>query len=215
MSLAFRRSWLLLIVILLVTVGLRARLGGAPTVPLRQPLAMFPDQVANWTLIGQPALSHDVVQVLDADDYMVRNYARRNGEQAQLFVAYYRSQKAGESMHSPKNCLPGSGWEPTVVDTVPLQAGPPGARVNRYVVEKDGDRALVLYWYQAQSRIIANEYLGKVYLVWDAIREGRRDGAIVRVLVPMSPTESVATATQEALSLANPSLPLLKRFLPS
>jgi EpsI family protein len=205
---------MLLIVLLLITVGVRTRLGASPAVNLEQPLALFPNQVGTWRLVGQPALSADVVHVLDADAYMVRNYATPRGQQAQLFVAYYRSQQAGESMHSPKNCLPGSGWEPIQNDEVALAAGPAGAMANRYVVENSGNRALVLYWYQAQSRIIANEYFGKVYLVWDAMRHGRRDGAIVRVLVPMDPGQSVAAATSAALSLANPSLPLLRQFLP-
>src|SRR6185312_3812618 len=104
----------------------------------------------------------------------------------------------GESMHSPKNCLPGAGWEPIQSDLVPLPAAGPGVEVNRYVVEKEGDRDLVLYWYQAQGRIIAREYWGKLYLVWDAMRQGRRDGAIVRVLVPMGTHETVEAATQQA-----------------
>ena len=207
-----RRHWLLLMLLLLATFGVRARLGASPVVPLRQPLAQFPNQVGPWTLESQPALTPDVIGVLKADDYMIRNYATARGHQAQLFVAYYRTQNAGESMHSPKNCLPGSGWEPIQSDYIHLAAGP---EINRYVVENGGDRDLVLYWYQAQGRIIASEYWGKIYLVWDAMREGRRDGAIVRVLVPMLPNQSVAAATQEALTLANPSLPLLSHFLPN
>lgn len=209
-----RRHWLLLVLLLLVTFAVRVRLGGAPAMPLMRPLAEFPAHVADWNLTGQPALSADVLGVLRADDYMVRNYATPRGRQAQLFVAYYRTQRAGESMHSPKNCLPGAGWAPIQSDLVALPGAAAGTMINRYVIQKDGDRNLVLYWYQAQGRIIASEYWGKAYLVWDAMREGRRDGAIVRVLVPMQSPESVATATQEALSLATPSLALLRGFLP-
>jgi EpsI family protein len=203
-----------LIVLLLATFGVRTRLGASPLVPLTKAFDSFPDQVGAWHLQGQSVLGADVLGVLRADDYMARSYAGPGGQQAQLFVAYYRSQRAGESMHSPKNCLPGSGWEPVVNDEVPLAAGGHGAMINRYVVENSGDRALILYWYQAQGRIIANEYWGKAYLVWDAMRNGRRDGAIVRVWVPMSAGQTVASATSEALSLANPSLPLLRHFLP-
>jgi len=209
-----RHAWLLLIVLLLATFGVRTRLGASPLVRLTKPFDSFPDQVGTWHLQGQAVLSADVLGVLKADDYMVRDYARPGGQQAQLFVAYYRSQHAGESMHSPKNCLPGSGWEPVMSDEVPLAAGGHGAMINRYEVENAGDRAMILYWYQAQSRIIASEYWGKAYLVWDAMRNGRRDGAIVRVWVPMSDRQTVASATSEALSLANPSLPLLRHFLP-
>ncbi|MGH9393283.1 MAG: exosortase C-terminal domain/associated protein EpsI [Terriglobales bacterium] len=209
-----RRHWLLLTLILVATFVVRLRLGASPIVPLRQSLDRFPAQVGTWHLTDQPALSADVLSVLKADDYMIRDFAADNGRQAQLFVAYYRTQHAGDSMHSPKNCLPGSGFAPILSDQVPLAAGGPGAMINRYVVEKGGDRDMVLYWYQAQGRIIASEYWGKLYLVWDAMREGRRDGAIVRVLVPMGSNDTVAGATERALSLANPSLPLLSNFLP-
>src|SRR6185437_6542537 len=162
-----RRHWLVLTLVLLATFAVRARLGGSPVVPLRQPLEQFPATVGPWHLTTQPALSADVLGVLKADDYMVRNYATAGGDQAQLFVAYYRSQRAGESMHSPKNCLPGAGWEPILSDEIPLASAPPGTMINRYVVENEGNRDVVLYWYQAQGRIIASEYWGKIFLVWD------------------------------------------------
>jgi EpsI family protein len=214
MTARMRRHWLLLSVLLLATLGVRARLSHAAVVPLREPLALFPNQIGPWQLVSQPAMTKDEIAVLKADDYMVRNYATRSGKVAQLFVAYYRTQHAGDSMHSPKNCLPGSGWEPIQSDLVPLAAAPAGTMVNRYVVENSGDRDLVLYWYQAQGRIIASEYWGKIYLVWDAMRENRRDGAIVRVLVPMTENQTVAAATKTALDMANRSMPLLSHFLP-
>ena len=214
MSAQSRRHWLLLAVLLLATFGVRSRLGASPTVQLQQPLAQFPSAVAGWTLENQPSMTSDVLGVLKADDYLLRNYRNAQGQQANFFVAYYRSQHAGEAMHSPKNCLPGSGWEPILDDTVPLAAAGPGVAINRYVVENSGDRQLVLYWYQAQDHVIASEYVTKAFLIWDSMRTGRRDGAIVRVVVPMAPGESFDAATQRALSFANPSLPLLNHFLP-
>jgi EpsI family protein len=214
MSAQSRRHWLLLAIILLATFGVRARLGASPTVPLQQPLERFPATVGSWKLESQPQMSSDVLAVLKADDYLLRNYHNAQGQQANFFVAYYRSQRSGEAMHSPKNCLPGSGWEPILDDTVPLAAAGPGVAINRYVVENSGDRQLVLYWYQAQDHIIASEYMTKAFLIWDSMRSGRRDGAIVRVVVPMAPGGSFDSATQRALSFANPSLPLLAHFLP-
>jgi EpsI family protein len=214
MSAQTRRHWLLLAVILLATFGVRARLGALPTVPLAQPFANFPHRLGAWVLVNQPALTDDVLTVLKADDYMLRNYVTTGGQMGNLFVAYYRSQHAGDSMHSPKNCLPGSGWEPVESDTVSLPAAGKQVDINRYVVENQGDRQLILYWYQAQEKVIASEYMGKAYLVWDAMRHRRRDGAIVRIVVPMSENETVATATQRALSLADPSFVQLQHFLP-
>lgn len=206
-----RRHVLLLAVVLLATFGVRARLGTSPSIPLQRNFDSFPARFAGWTLVSQPALAPDVLAVLKADDYMVRNYVNASGREAQLFVAYYRNQKSGESMHSPKNCLPGSGWEPIVNDRISLANG---AQVNRYVVENSGDREMVLYWYKDQQRTIASEYWGKFYLVWDSMRTGRRDGAIIRVLVPMTAQETIADGTRLALALANPSSALLQQFLP-
>ncbi|MGH9414661.1 MAG: exosortase C-terminal domain/associated protein EpsI [Terriglobales bacterium] len=209
-----RHRWLLLGIVLLATFGIRTRLGTAPSVTLHQGFASFPAQVGKWTLASQPALSSEVVAVLQADDYMVNDYTDAQGQQAQLFVAYYRSQQAGDSMHSPKDCLPGAGWEPIRSDTVALTAAGPQATINRYLVERDGQQELVLYWYQAQEHIIASEYWGKVLLVWDAMRHGRRDGAIVRVVVAKGANEPLTLATRQALSLANPGWRALRRFLP-
>lgn len=210
-----RRHWLLIALLLIATFGVRDRLGASPSVPLRESLNAFPDQVGTWRLISQPAMTDDVVQVLNADDYTLRIYQNPAGAQAQFFVAYYRTQRAGESMHSPKNCLPGAGWEPIQSDTIPFPAAGGDVHINRYVVEKGTDRDLALYWYQAQGRIIASEYAGKFYLIWDAMRTGRRDGAIVRVLLPLGPHETIDGATREGLSLANPALPMLNHFLPN
>lgn len=211
MSALARRRWLALSLLLLASFAASVRLQGHTATPLRQPLSQFPNTLPGWQLVDQPALTPDVLAVLKADDYMDRDYRDAAGAEASLFVAYYRAQHAGDAMHSPKNCLPGGGWEPILNDTVALADG---RSINRYVVENSGDRAMVLYWYQAQSRIIASEYAVKAFLVWNGMRTGRRDGAIVRVLAPMAPYESVPDATRLALSLANASLGPLQQFLP-
>jgi EpsI family protein len=154
--------------------------------------------------------------VLAADDYIMRSYRNASGQSADLFIAYYKAQMAGESMHSPKNCLPSFGWGP--IETGRVQLGTDGAGrpiwVNRYVVEKGGQRALVLYWYQAHGRVIASEYWGKIYLVWDALRSRRRDGALVRVTVSVTEPNEIGAPTAAALNLARSILPDLPRFLP-
>lgn len=214
------RKLIVITVVLAATLGLRTWLAAAPEVPTRLPLADFPSKISSpqgpWSLVSQERVTPDVLSVLKADDYLLRTYGNGAGVQAGFFVAYYRSQKAGDAMHSPKNCLPGAGWEPIMNDRVPIAIGANGQPelVNRYVVENEGNRMLVLYWYQAQGRIIASEYLGKVYLVWDALSQHRRDGALVRVTLPMAYGEDPQTATQTALSLAQGTLAQLGAFLP-
>jgi EpsI family protein len=166
-------------------------------------------------MTDERTIKDDVQAVLKADDSLTRIYQNPRGEYAELFIAYYRVQRAGESMHSPKNCLPGSGWIPITNDIVKMtDASGKVAGINRYVIEKDGYRSLVLYWFQSQGRVIASEYWGKFYLVADALRTGRRDGAIVRVVVPMDQGTDPKSATAQGLEFARAISGNLPRFLP-
>jgi EpsI family protein len=204
-------------VVLLVTVSLRTWLAATPAVPLREPLANFPDQMAEWGLVQEDKIDDETLSILKADDYIERTYQNSAGQSAGLFIAYYRNQHAGETMHSPEHCLPGSGWLPVQHDQISLGTDAAGRPmlVNRYVVEKDGERALVLYWYQENGRIIASEYWGKIYMIWDTIRTGRRDGAIVRITVPVPANGDSGQALPGARGLATTCLSFLTRFLPA
>jgi EpsI family protein len=168
-------------------------------------------------MVSTDSLDSDVEGVLKADDYLLRRYRDSNGQVVDFFIAYYRAQQAGESMHSPKNCLPGAGWVPIINDTAVLTKSVNGGnvKVNRYVIEKDGDRALAIYWYQENGRVIANEYAGKFYLIWDSLKTGRRDGAIVRVFVPVNRSKNPEQALNTALDFARTIQPQLPAFLPN
>lgn len=193
----------LICIVLIATFGVRTWLSATPKLPSHRSFAEFPQELGDYRLIESRSIDSDVQAVLKADDYVVRWYKGPKGNVAEVFVAYYAVQKAGESMHSPKNCLPGAGWEPILTDRVTI-SGPKGpVEVNRYVVEKGASRTLILYWYHSGQRIYASEYWGKAYLVADSARTGRRDGAIARVAFPLSKDESVDAATQEAARLAS------------
>jgi EpsI family protein len=210
------RRVLVVTAILMFTVGLRKWLAAAPAVPLRQTLTAFPVQLGGWELSREEVIPSRLLEFLKADDYLLRTYHNGAGQQAQLFVAYYSTQRAGESMHSPKNCLGGWGWEPLQSDRTVVGTDARGRpiSVNRYLVERDGKRTLLLYWYQAHGRIIPSEYAGKIYLVWDAVRLGRRDGAIVRITAQVDAASHSETASNAAVDLARTCLPYLPKFLP-
>jgi EpsI family protein len=121
-------------------------------------------------------------------------------------------------MHSPLNCLPGAGWSPVSFRRMDIDVPANGSverriNVNRYVIEKGVDRQLVLYWYQAHGRVVASEYWGKFYLVLDAIRTNRTDGALVRIVAPIRSSEDDAEA--QAVAFAQALFPLLGKYLPS
>jgi EpsI family protein len=133
-------------------------------------------------------MDQDVKDTLRADDYLTRDYVEAPGRIANLFVAFFRSQRAGQTPHSPKNCLPGSGWVWTVSDTIPIAVSGRAApiEINRYVVSKGEERAVVLYWYQSRDRVVASEYQAAAFVAWDALRYNRTDTALVRVVVPVA-----------------------------
>lgn len=157
-------------------------------VPAAPPLANFPSYIQGWEMIQNLPLEAEVLDVLKADDTLNRVYARPAlSEEASLFIAFFKTQRYGQAPHSPKNCLPGSGWEPVETGMVPITV--PGRTKpitsNRYVVAHGDEKSVVLYWYQSHGRVIASEYLAKFWLVADAIRYHRSDTALVRVVIPV------------------------------
>ncbi len=169
------------------------------SMPLRKSFDQFPVQVAGWSGRDLPGMSEREKRVLGADDYLYRVY-ERGGIQLELFIAYYRSQESGDTLHSPKNCLPGAGWEPVAAEVVsiPRSSSHDSFEVNHYLIRKENLEQDVLYWYQASGRVFASEYWGKLCLVWDAITKNRTDGALIRVsAVRLGPGDTRLRAMKE------------------
>jgi EpsI family protein len=175
---------------------------------LSQPLSTLPEEIGGWASVKDGKLDEQTEAVLSASDYLYRVY-RKDGKQVDMFMAFYAMQRAGEAMHSPKNCLPGSGWEIWNYDTVELPVEGETVEVNKYWIQRGRDRMLVLYWYQNGERVIASEYSAKAYLVWDALRTGRTSGSIVRVTVADSPD-----AEEAGRKFAADLIPLVRNVLP-
>lgn len=159
-----------------------------------QPLSQLPHNIGDWQGQEQP-LPPDVLQATGVSDYSNRFYVASGKPPVEVYVGYYASQKTGDTMHSPKNCLPGAGWEP--VSSRYVTVSPPGQApmvVNEYVIQKDDKKQLVFYWYQGRGRVIASEYAGKFWMVADAISRNRTDGALVRLVTPIRDDEDAARA---------------------
>jgi EpsI family protein len=162
-------------------------------------------------------LDKETLDVLKADDILSRVYHdNQNGESATLFVAYFETQRTGKTPHSPKNCLPGTGWTPSqsgIIDiSVPGRTKP--IPVNRYVVSRGQNQSVVLYWYQARDRVIASEYYAKIYTVADSIRYNRSDTSLVRVVVGVDNGDTQG-ALNTAISFVQAIFQPLKQYLPS
>lgn len=185
-------------------------------VPPRQPLSSLPTQIDGWKGTDD-TLDEQTLDILGHPEYIVRTYLDTGDQDPwiDLFIAYYPTQRAGETPHTPAHCLPGAGWVPTQRQVVVLK-GPDGSSfpVNRYVVSKGMDRQLALYWFQAHGRVVASEYLLKYYLVSDSIRLHRSDGALIRLMTPMYEGESADAAQARLMKLGNQFLPLLNNYIP-
>jgi EpsI family protein len=189
---------------------------GNEVIAPRPPLASFPAKLGGWTGADVP-IPQDALQVLGPGDFLLRLYSNQARMQpdVDLFLAYFPSQRTGDTIHSPKHCLPGAGWLPVESSRITLSL--PGRApflANHYVIAKGGDRQLVLYWYLAHDRIVASEYWAKFYLVADAIRMNRSDGSLVRFTTAITGGESADAAQQRLLAFAGNVVPLLNDYVP-
>ncbi|MGC8793779.1 MAG: exosortase C-terminal domain/associated protein EpsI [Bryobacteraceae bacterium] len=184
-------------------------------VPLARPLAEFPVDVAGWRMVAEFPIEEEVEALLKADQTLNRVYEDpRTGAVLNFFVAYFRSQRAGATTHSPRVCLPGSGWQAR--ETKLVRVALPGGRtitVNRWLVSRDTNRSVVLYWFQTSRRVVANEYWNKFYLMLDSIRYRRSDATFVRIVSPVG-EQGEPAAEQAALRMAADFFDPLRSFLP-
>jgi EpsI family protein len=203
--------------IALTAILLQAR-GRVETIAPRPPLASFPSKLGEWNSKDLP-LDPDSLAVLGPGDFLLRGYhsvaAQSQAPYVDFFIAYFPSQRSGDTIHSPKHCLPGSGWSPDENTIVTISfAGHAPFPANRYVISRGAERKLVLYWYWAHDRGVASEYWAKYYMVKDAIQMNRSDGALVRITTEMIPGESAKSAEQRLRPFTAEVVPLLNTYIP-
>src|ERR1700730_7707039 len=203
------------VVVALTALLLQAR-GHSEIIPQHLPLASFPAQLGNWNS-SDIELDKQTLEVLGAGDFLERIYQDPSAKlpAIDLFLAYFPSQRAGDTIHSPQHCLPGAGWNPEENSRVTLSLpGHAPFPANRYVISKASARKWVLYWYWAHDRGVASEYWAKYYLVAASIRMNRSDGALVRITTDMFPGETADAAQQRILPFASAISPLLDDYIP-
>ena len=173
--------------------------------PLAVPLDQIDSKIGAWTAAGDQTLPAPTLHALAAASYLVRTY-RKDQSQLDLFIAFYAQQRAGESMHSPKHCLPGAGWEIWKHDSAFIPVHGRQVQINKYSIQNAGARMLMFYWYQSKTRIVASEYLGKILLAEDTILSGHTAGSIVRIMLPDTPASSA-----DGLTFATRLIPEVER----
>ena len=183
-------------------------------VPVRKEFDTFPTVIGTWQAKASSNLDPEIVNFLKVNDYVMQSYHDTDGRQLWLYVGYWATQRKGAQIHSPQNCLPGNGWEPIEASLVTVVLPGPYApiTVNRYLIQKDREQQVVLYWYQSQGKAVAGELAAKVDMVRSAILRNRTDGALVRVSAPVS--GGVADTTDSLVRYVQKLYPILVEYLP-
>jgi EpsI family protein len=185
-------------------------------IPVVAPLSAFPTEAGSWHLLKDAPIEKEILDILKADDTLNRLYVSPDGSAAWLSINFFKSQRSGQAPHSPKNCLPGAGWE--ALESDPLTLEIPGRAepilTNRYVVARGNEKSVVLYWYQSRNRIIAGEFSAKFWLIADSIKYHRSDSAVVKIVVPMRPGGDTDAATKTAIDFVKSVFPAITRQLP-
>ena len=184
-------------------------------VPAMARFETMPRQAGDWTLVSQSEPEQEVKDLLKADDALTRVF-HRGDDSISLFLAFFKSQRAGVVPHSPRVCLPGAGWTPvgsSFVDvSIPGREGP--ININRFVVAHGEAKSIVYYWFQSPHHVVASEIYSKFYLVFDSLRYQRSDTSIVRVIVAVD-SRGEEYADKTAIDFIKKCSPLVTAHLPS
>ena len=207
-----RKGHFLAIYLLLVGAGLYLHLHKDLSVPINRPLGQFPVAVSGWRMAGEGVLSSDVQNVLKASDVLIRQYVGQRGEKVQLYIGYHGGGKGGGEIHSPKHCLPGSGWFERSSERDKVKAGGQELDLVRAVYQKGDSNELFLYWYQVRGKSLSEEFSLKGQQIVNSVLHRRRDASFIRISIPFQGDQ------QQALDVGRrflqDFLPQIRSFLP-
>jgi EpsI family protein len=174
----------------------------------------FPLEIGQWNGV-KDELDQKVYNILGVEDYILANYRKKSREMVNLYVGFYQSQKEGDIIHSPKNCMPGAGWNitDTSIETVSMDETETSIKVIKLLLEKGAEKQIVLYWFQSRGRIISSEYMQKIWLVIDSVTKHRTDGSFVRLISPVAIDEK--TTVKILKEFTKKVYPVLKEYIPS
>lgn len=190
-------------------------MGHGENISAKKQFSTFPKQIGAW--IGNESFfEQKIYDKLGVDDSVLISYRNHDNREVQLYVGYYTSQREGDLIHSPKNCMPGSGWNITntsLEEIIIHDNKTKKIKAIKLILEKGINKQIVLYWFQSRGRFIASEYWQKIYLVWDAIFKNRTDGSFVR-LIALVNDKGVESTTDHLKSFAATVIPILNEYIP-
>lgn len=201
---------------LLLTFFLTLYLSRAEDIHVNKPFSTFPKQIEAWR--GQEGrFDPRVYEVLGVDDSFLGHYATPDRRYVELYIGFYASQREGDLIHSPRNCMPGSGWNVADISHAMIKdprSASGESRVIKLLLKKGAEKQVVLYWFHSRGRVIASEYAQKVYLVLDSILKHRTDGSFVRLISPAVGGDEAA-ALNNLKDFAESLMPILYEYIPS
>lgn len=216
------KFWVIVILLSFSAFVLHLR-GDVDRVPYSRPLSQMPTSLDGRTSTEVP-LNQETLDILGKGDFLYRMYmapsdtnAAQDRAPISLFIGYFPTQRTGQSIHSPQNCLPGAGWTfvpPSEVTAFTDETGKT-FRVGDYLITDGKVSQEVLYWYQMHGRSIANDYAAKLYTLADSIEYGRTDAALVRIITAVGPGEGREQARDRAIGFARQLTPLLPAYVPN
>jgi EpsI family protein len=203
-------------IIMIATMIFAQYMSYSEDIKLNKPFSTFPKKIGEWTG-KEEHFDQAVYDLLGVDDSYLADYYNANGKGVNLYIGYYQNQREGEQIHSPKNCMPGGGWNITGSSLVEIPfKGSASEKINviKLLLEKDGQKQVVLYWYQSNGRYISSEYAQKIYMVIDSITKHRTDASFIRLIAAVSGNDE-ETALGVLKSFAGELIPILEKYIPS
>jgi len=207
------KAHFLVVYLLLAVVVLYMQLHRDLDVPMKKSFSEFPTTVSQWRMTRESSLTPDVQEVLKATDVMIRQYVNPQGERAELYIGYHNGGKDSGEIHSPKHCLPGSGW--FEASSVRTRVATPAGELNlvKAVYQKGETKQLFLYWFQVRDRSLSEEYSLKLAEIANSVLYRRRDAAFIRIAIPLEGGSEQALTVGERF--VNDFFPHIRGFLPS
>ena len=166
-------------------------------VPINKPLDLFPQRSGDWTMTGQARFDERVLAVLLPTDYLSRSYVDSKGHKLSLYIGFHNGGPRSGPIHSPKQCLPGSGWNHLKQEIKSVTVGGEDIPYVSAIYQKDTEKQLFLYWFQVRDQILTNEYALKLAMIKNSVLSNRRDTAFIRLSVMATDDETQATETGE------------------
>jgi len=202
----------LIVCFLLIAAALFIYLHADVAVPVKQPFSTFPVQVSSWRMTSQTEFSADVLGVLKPSDYIYRQYKNDAGATASLYIGYHGGGKDSGGIHSPKHCLPGSGWFEVSTKRQSLDVAGTKLNLVQAVYQKGDSRELFIYWFQVRDTTMNEEYSLKMSEIINSLLYQRRDSAFIRISVPFENDRQAALTTGEGF--VRDFVPVIRGFLP-